>query len=165
MNIDKYLGELDSESSDKMRFIWNDLLQNHFDTKGSSGNHQNYFGGYFYHIHDVLRNGMMLYDNLSDQGDLPFTKSDVFLTIFFHDIEKICKYSENNTIDCANLSNSEIRQKMYSKYDVDLPIHILEAIKYIHGEGKYYTKGKRVMSPLSALCHCADIISARIFFE
>ncbi len=92
--IDKFLPELSDENSASVSRIWNYFLDKYPDAKGSSSNHQIYSGGYFSHIIDVLDNGMMLYGQLSKRESLPFTRSDVVLVLFFHDVEKVYKYSE-----------------------------------------------------------------------
>lgn len=80
--------------------------------------------------------------------------------MYFHDIEKIWKYTEGKVID---------KEKWY---DEILPSRGIvftneerQALKYIHGEGADYSSQKRVMSPLATFCHIVDTASARIWYD
>ena len=99
---------------------------------------------------------------LTKVDKLPFSLSDVMLVLFLHDIEKPLKYGSKYKLD---ISNEEIRKSLISEYEIELSSVHISALKYIHGEGNDYSPTKRMMNPLSAFCHCCDIISARIFFD
>jgi len=131
-------------------------------SKGSSHNHQYWEGGYFDHIVETTDYAIKLYSSLSNR-QLPFTLSDALLILLLHDIEKPIKYSELSSKYPSD--SDEIRKYLISKFQFNLSEEHINALKYIHGEGSDYNKSKRIMSPLSAFCHCCDIISARIFFD
>ena len=146
------------EGSNKQKCIdlHNYLITNYPDAPGSSGNHQYFKGGYYKHIEDIINYANKLYQSFS----FPFSLSDVHLILFLHDIEKPVKYC-----DVTNESDEEIRLRLISKFNIELNENQISALKYIHGEGNDYRKDMRVMSPLSAFCHCCDVMSARIFFD
>jgi hypothetical protein len=86
----------------------------------------------------------------------------VVIVLYFHDLEKIFKYSKN-------VEEIDFEQKLIW-YNVHLPTYgvILtneekNALYYIHGEGTDYRKNRRVMNELGGFCHACDILSARVF--
>lgn len=158
----KYLDLIQGDNQVKCKKMWRFFKEKCGDAKGSSSNHQNWEGGYFNHINDVMEYGVYLYELLSKVDKLPFSLSDAMLVLFLHDIEKPLKYGSKYKLD---LSNEEIRKLLISEYEIELSSVHISALKYIHGEGNDYSSTKRMMNPLSAFCHCCDIISARIFFD
>ena len=140
------------------------LVDNCSEAKGSSYNHQNWRGGYFDHIKEVLTYATQLYELLTKNRKLNFSLSDALLVLFLHDLEKPLKYSSKYSKN-SNRTDEECRDWFIKKFNFNLTQDHLCAIKYIHGEGSDYRKDMRVMSPLCAFCHCCDIISARIFFD
>ena len=85
------------------------------------------------------------------------------MILFLHDIEKPIKYSKLS--GQYGSTSDEIRSNLIEKFGINLNQDQVDALKYIHGEGDDYTSKRRVMSPLSAFCHCCDMISARILFN
>jgi hypothetical protein len=133
------------------------FIENYPTAKGSSHNHQNFDGGYYKHISDIMYYANILYKNLQITD---FLLSDAILILFLHDIEKPIKYCS-----ITSENNDTIRKNLIEQFKIVLNEEHILALKYIHGEGDDYSKTKRIMSPLCAFCHCCDVISARIFFN
>jgi hypothetical protein len=179
-NIISHLLKIEDDNSFKCINMLDYFINKYPDAPGSSANHQAYDGGYYKHISDILDYAGKMYKYLSKRKKLDFSLSDAILVLFLHDIEKPVKYcpvlvktgviDENGMIEeeiyeYETDSDDDIRQSLISKFNIKLTDAHKLALKYIHGEGDDYRKDKRVMSPLSAFCHCCDVISARIFFE
>lgn len=128
--------------------------------KGSSHNHQAWPGGYLDHITDSFRICEVLFSKLSLIRPFPpdVNFDSALIVIYFHDIEKIWKYTDGTIID---------KEKWYTEYlparGITFTETELNALQYIHGENDDYRKDKRVMNELAALCHAADNLSARLW--
>lgn len=123
-------------------------------SKGSLSNHQYWNGGYRDHLEQFMFIAEHLY-----KLDFKFNFDSVFMVCYFHDIEKLWKYSD------AGLS-VHFNKMSYLKNDlikehIKLSNEELHAIEYIHGENEMY--GKVMMSSLCAFCHACDVLSARSF--
>lgn len=133
------------------------------DSKGSSNNHQNWKGGYIEHLNQCFKIALFLYGMNYKFEELPFKIESVFIVLYFHDIEKIFKYSENSM---QNINKEDWYYKILPEdYGINFSNEELNALKYIHGEGVDYSKEQKIMCPLATFCHMADIASARIFFD
>lgn len=161
--IEDYLELIDKENKFQCFYLYEFLLTNCLEAKGSSHNHQSWEGGYFDHIDEVFKYCLKLYDSLSSDRKLDFSLSDALLVLYLHDIEKPIKYSK--LVGSEPQDDNYIRQHLIDKFKFKLTDDHISALKYIHGEGNDYRKDKRVMTPLCAFCHCCDVISARIFFD
>lgn len=139
--------------------------------QGSSHNHQAWPGGYFDHIQDVMNIGLVLYSQLNLIRPLSFSVSDVLLVLFLHDIEKPWKYEIIDGVSQIKpdlkdkAAQREFRNNKLREYGIKLTPDQEIGMKYVEGESKDYTPGQRSMNPLAAVCHAADVISARIWFE
>lgn len=139
--------------------------------QGSSHNHQAWPGGYFDHIQEVMNVGLVLFNQLSSIRPLPFSLSDVMLILFLHDIEKPWKYEFIDGLPQIKpdlkdkVAQREFRNKKLKEYGIELTLDQEIGMKYVEGESNDYTPGKRSMNPLAAICHAADVISARIWFD
>lgn len=60
--------------------------------QGSTNNHQNWPGGYFDHVQEIMNIATVLYPALSAARPLPFSLSDALVTVYLHDVEKPWKY-------------------------------------------------------------------------
>jgi hypothetical protein len=160
----KYINHINEDNREQAINLYNFFLKNCYEAKGSSNNHQSWETGYYDHMEEVFAYATKIYPILSRGRNikLDFTLSDAILVLFLHDIEKPIKYSN---YQCQFESDDEIRGWLINEFKFDLKEYHKEALKYIHGEGNDYRKDKRVMSPLSAFCHCCDVISSRIFFD
>lgn len=141
---------------------------------GSKSKHHNWEGGYRDHLEQCLLIAEELCDNLRLDG--PLNLNSVFKVIYLHDIEKLWRYlgwqKEDGSWEILykkkrlDLETKEDFYKRLFQQDLEklsLSKEELTALKYIHGEGDDYGE-KRVMNPLGAICHSADIISARVFY-
>lgn len=132
-------------------------------SKGSSGNHQAYPGGYVEHMTQCFVIANKLYSQLSEVGKLNFTLQSACIVLFFHDIEKIWKYTVglDKDFDKATWYFDTLKDE----YEITFSFEEANALKYVHGEGADYSNEERVMKPLAAFCHMVDVASARIFFD
>lgn len=130
--------------------------------KGSASKHQAWAGGYFFHIMDCIEIADQTYPILYRIQSLPFTLDSAKLVLYFHDIEKIWKYS-------VGLPEGFDRNEWYDRilperYGVTFTPDERNALTYVHGEGDDYGP-ERVMGPLAAFCHSIDVLSARVFYD
>ena len=137
---------------------------------GSSHNHQAWVGGYKDHLEEVMNIAYVLYESLNMRRKLDFSLSSGLFLLFLHDMDKVFRYeiSSGNVVQ-KELYNvgfvKKITTLIRQKYNYILNKRELNALQYVHGEGKDYSSKKRVMDPLTAFVHCCDIISARIWFD
>ena len=139
-------------------------------TPGSIHNHQNWLGGYWDHITEVMNYADVLYN--ADPRPMPFTLSSALLVLFLHDIEKPWKYESGTSgeVKVKEILNNEFkshafRDEFIKEYGITLTPEEENALKYVHGEGNDYSSEKRVMGPLAAFCHICDVWVARIRFD
>ena len=161
--VKEYIHMIKDENQQSCLKMWEYFQTSCSKAKGSSHNHQNWEGGYFDHIQEIMDFAYKLYFSISQDRELPFTLSDAMLILFLHDIEKPIKYGTN--INFSNASNSQIRKMLMDEYGIKLNDYQLNGLNYIHGEGSEYRSDHRVMNELAAFCHCCDIISARIYYD
>lgn len=128
-------------------------------SKGSSHNHQNWDGGYIDHIFEIFQIAENMFTSLSKIRDLPFLLDSALIVLYFHDIEKIWKYSTGEIIDKEEWYNTTLPSRGI-KFSADE----LNALKYIHGEMDYSSK-ERKMNRLAAFCHAVDCLSARLWYD
>lgn len=136
-------------------------------------NHQAWPGGYNDHVTEVMNTASLLYDTLGSVRPLPFEKSDALLVMFLHDLEKPFKYAFDvqgrlvvdpnirDKADCAAKRNQVMEQ-----YGIQLDPQQANAMYFVEGirDGDY-TPGARLMGELAALCHSADVLSARLWYN
>lgn len=139
---------------------------------GSTHNHQNWSGGYWDHISEVMNIAAAMYRGLNSYRPLSFSLSDSVLILFLHDIEKPWKYEfgPDGRLRTKEEFNTEkkshaFRDAKLQEYGIVLTPEQQNAMKYVHGEGKDYSSKRRVMNPLAAFCHMADTWSARGWFN
>jgi len=140
--------------------------------QGSSNNHQAWPGGYFDHVQEIMNIALVLYRQLNSLRSLPFSLSDALLVVFLHDIEKPWKYEvgEDGQLQYIEAlktkqAQHEFRNRKLREYGIVLTADQENGMKYVEGEFNDYTNKRRVMGPLAALCHLADVTSARIWFD
>jgi|APCry1669188879_1035177.scaffolds.fasta_scaffold02692_6 hypothetical protein len=155
----KYLESLEDERKEFILKFHKDHLPLMLEAKGSMCNHQAWKGGYLDHIQECFNIAESIYGALCKIHSLPFKLSECFVVLYFHDIEKIWKYTINEIID-KKLYYKTILQENYS---IIFSEQEQNALKYIHGENEYYSSKKRVMNELAAFCHSVDTISSRIW--
>ena len=132
---------------------------------GSLQKHQNWKGGYVHHLEETMMIANELYLTLSKIRQLDFSISDVILVLFLHDLEKPFKYVE----PIRGFGNDDEKYKFIIEMSQDHNIKLsdihLNAIRYIHGEGKDHNSDTRIQLPLAAFAHMCDVTSARIWFD
>jgi hypothetical protein len=147
---------------------------------GSSNNHQAWPGGYLDHITQCFAIASKLYAALCKLEPLPFSLASAEKVLYFHDIEKIWKYSGEmigefaprpqypslpDRIPAGFEKWEWFGNLLHVYYDIQFSLEEINALQYIHGEGNDYSGQSRSMGPLAAFCHSVDVISARIFFN
>lgn len=140
--------------------------------QGSTNNHQAWPGGYWDHVQEIMNLAIIFYKRLNSLRPLPFSLEDALLVVFLHDIEKPWKYEmgpDGQLRHKAGLDTKEahhkFRNQKLQEYGIVLTPEQENGMKYVEGEFNDYTNRRRVMGPLAALCHLADVTSARIFFD
>ncbi len=140
--------------------------------QGSTNNHQAWLGGYFDHVQEIMNIAIVLYKQLHSIRPSPFSLSDTLLVVFLHDIEKPWKYEIGADGPLQHIESlktkdaqHEFRARKLQEYGIVLSPEQANGMKYVEGELHDYTNRHRVMGPLAALCHLADVTSARIWFD
>jgi hypothetical protein len=133
--------------------------------KGSTSKHQAWEGGYRHHIEQCIEIGLSLYSIYHRHVHDLFTQEQVVTVLYFHDIEKIWKGVKESHITLQpSFKILYYTQILPELYGIVFSEDELTALKYIHGEGHDYCED-RVMNELGALCHAADVLSARLFHD
>lgn len=145
---------------------------------GSSGAHHNWPGGYQEHLRQTFEIVTLIYHNHIIKNEvfstLPprehFSLSDALCVMFLHDIEKPFIYSTDPALEVIELRTKKgrvaFRDFVIEEFGFELTETMENALKYVEGvRDKDYIKGQRQMGPLAALCHTADLISARLGYN
>ncbi len=137
---------------------------------GSSHKHQAWPGGYYDHIRETMNIGLDLYRTMCLKRVLPFSRSDMLFILFLHDIEKLWKYEMADGQQLSikpelqdKAAQREFRERLIAEYGIVLTDEQRNGLTYVEGEGNDYSPTNRVMGPLAALCHMADVASARLW--
>ena len=139
--------------------------------QGSTNNHQNWPGGYFAHVQEIMNIAVVLYERLNSVRPLPFSLSDLLLVVYLHDVEKPWKYElreDGQLHHKATMQNKEdhqhFRMAKLAEYGVMFTPEQENGMKYAEGELNDYTNRRRVMGPLACVAHMCDVCSARLWF-
>lgn len=141
---------------------------------GSSYNHHFWQGGYIEHIRQVnvfahelfaLWERMGIFDSLepSEQFSLP----DALTVTTIHDIEKpfMRTYDDTGSLRVSHeggkTNKDAIKAAILDEYGLDLSPQQQYALDHVEGMIGTYSPRARVLSPMAALCHTADLLSAR----
>lgn len=140
--------------------------------QGSTNNHQNWPGGYFDHVQEIMNIAVVLYERLSSIRPLPFSLSDLLLVVYLHDVEKPWKYElrdDGQLHHKATMQNKEDHQRFrmakLTEYGVVFTPKQENGMKYAEGELNDYSNRRRVMGPLACVAHMCDVASARLWFD
>lgn len=140
--------------------------------QGSTHNHQAWRGGYIDHVAEVMNIASVLYDQFGALRPLPFSRSDILLVVFLHDIEKPWKYELGNDGQLhhkaelqGKAAHQKFRMEMLAQYDITLTAEHENGLRYAEGELDDYTNQQRRMGPLAAMAHMCDVASARLWFD
>lgn len=172
-SLDNLLSQIDGSNGLACKKIYADYRYLFETAPGASHNHQAWPGGYADHITDAMNIVSIIFDTLNDVRSLAFSKSDAILVIFLHDLEKPFRYSydtNGNILADPKLSTksakSDKRLDVIAKYNIQLNEQQSNALKYIEGvRENEYSPGARTMGELASLCHCADTLSARLWYN
>jgi len=139
--------------------------------QGSTNNHQNWPGGYFDHVQEIMNIAIALYERLNSIRPLTFSLSDLLLVVYLHDVEKPWKYElrdDGQLHHKATMQNKEDHQRFrmakLTEYGVVFTPEQENGMKYAEGELNDYSNRRRVMGPLACVAHMCDVCSARLWF-
>ena len=137
---------------------------------GSSYNHQTWRGGYRNHVEEVMNLAYILYPLLNGLRRLKFSLDEALFVSFIHDMDKLFRYEivDGKMVTKAQYSPESFKNTgrfLKKHYGYALSADEMNALQYVHGEGKDYSSKRRAMNELAAFVHCCDIISARIWFD
>ena len=121
--------------------------------KGSDSKHQAWLGGYLDHIYECVLIATKIYEC---EKRWPIKLSSALIVLYFHDIEKLWKYTSGEVID----KEKWFFEILPNEYGITFNEEERNALKYIHGEGDDYCD-ERVMNELAGFCHAVDTLSAR----
>jgi hypothetical protein len=114
----------------------------------------------------------VLFDQFGALRPLPFSRSDLLLVVFLHDIEKPWKYElgdDGQLHHKAELQSKEahqqFRMELLARYGLALSTEHTNGLRYAEGELHDYTNQQRRMGPLAAMAHICDVASARLWFD
>jgi hypothetical protein len=147
------------------------ILQFHADhsdlierSRGSQTKHQAWEGGYVDHLGEIFRIAEANYFALSAIRPLLFTLDAAVIVLYFHDVEKIWKYTTGLPVGFDK--DQYYDKTLKEKYGILFSPDERNALHYIHGESdSEYDPHVRKAGPLAAFCHAADILSARMWFD
>ncbi len=136
--------------------------------QGSTHNHQNWPGGYYDHITEVMNYAVLLHWMNDLTGRRNVKLSHALLVLFLHDIEKPWSYELGPDGELQHtpgrrdeVSKVVFRQLKLADYGISLNEEQRNAMRYVHGELDDYSSQKRMMNELAAFCHICDIWIAR----
>jgi hypothetical protein len=172
-SLEELLSKIDEPNRSACKRLYADYQHLFVSAPGASHNHQSWPGGYADHITDAMNIASVLYDSLNPLRPLPFSKSDALLVVFLHDLEKPFRYtySDKNEIVADPMLSTQAakmqkRLDVINTYGIQLNIQQSNALEYIEGvKQDKYSPGERTMGELAALCHCADTLSARLWYN
>lgn len=139
---------------------------------GSHAKHQAWPGGYISHVEETMNIGLMLHENLTARREVDATQSEVLFCSYLHDFDKLLRYTMKDDGTWVGkpadklLYLEQMITALKDTYNYELPDKEYNALKYAHGELEAdRTPNKRVIWPLGAIVHCADILSARVWHD
>jgi hypothetical protein len=158
---DDYVAQLGDPRADALRRFNDDHAGLIAASHGSSHNHQAWPGGYKDHLAEIFRLAETVYGAMSQLRPLPFTLESALICLYFHDVEKIWKYTVGLPVDFSK--DVFYETTLPARYGFTLTPTELNALRYAHGEGADYRSDKRIMNELAAFVHCCDTLSARVW--
>lgn len=131
---------------------------------GSKSKHQAWPGGYVDHLAETFRMAEVMYDSLSQLHPLPFSRDSAVIVLYFHDLEKIWKYTHG--LPEGFDKTKFLFETLAKDYEIKFTPEEANALRYIHGEPEAeYNPDTRLMGPLAAFCHSIDTMSARMWHD
>ena len=146
---------------------------------GSRRAHQAFPGGYREHMRQTMMIASHLYELTQMTGafnHLPpeerFDESDALLVMFLHDIEKpfLFEMKPDDTVgfrtQMTKPERTQFRDDFIVHHGFQLDDRHQNALDHVEGVRDHlYVPGQRADKPLAALCHAADNLSARLFYD
>lgn len=170
--IEELLDLIDEPNGSACKHILSDNRKLFQTVQGSTNNHQNWPGGYFDHVQEIMNIATILYDRLSSVRPLPFSLSDLLLVVYLHDVEKPWKYELREDGQLHHKSSMQtkedhqrFRMEKLAEYGIVFTSEQENGIKYAEGELNDYSNRRRIMSPLACVAHMCDVASARLWFN
>lgn len=170
--IEELLNLVDEPNGSICKKILSDNRKLFQTVQGSTNNHQNWPGGYFDHVQEIMNIAVLLYCQLSSVRPLPFSLSDLLLVVYFHDIEKPWKYELREDGQLHHKSSMQtkedhqrFRMAKLAEYGIVFSPEHENGLKYAEGELNDYSNRRRVMGPLACVAHMCDVCSARLWFN
>lgn len=174
--LESYLFLMEGEQGKACRRIYDDNRDRINNAPGSRGAHHAWAGGYREHVEQTMAYFTQLY-LITPQTHLPseerFTLSEGLVVLFLHDIEKPFMYEMDkhghifkNPAFSSKEDRGQFRQNVLKRYGLELTDNQENALLHVEGvRDEYYVPGQRIDSPLAALCHAADNVSARALYN
>src|SRR5688572_23699795 len=170
--ISELLAQIEGPNGEGCRRLF-ETYQHRFEVSpGSSHNHQHWPGGYRDHVGEAMNIGAQVYDLYNSLRPLPFTKSDVLLIVFLHDLEKPFRYTDEDGTLIENPTPADkekleaFKRNLISEFGIQLSPQQSNALEFVEGIRDHkYRKDRRVMGELAVICHIADLTSARLWFN
>lgn len=170
--IEELLNLIDEPNGPACKNILSDNRKLFQTVQGSTNNHQNWPGGYFDHVQEIMNIAVILYKQLSSVRSLPFSLSDLLLVVYLHDVEKPWKYELREDGQLHHKStmktkedHQRFRMAKLKEYGIVFTPEQENGIKYAEGELNDYSNRHRVMGPLGCVAHMCDVASARLWFN
>ncbi len=146
---------------------------------GSREAHHAWEGGYREHIRQTMMLVARDFNLMTEVGlieTLPeeerFTLSDALTVMFLHDIEKPFMYemqpdgSVRKLLGMTKAERKDFRDGVIASFGFNITPTMENALKFVEGvRDEDYIPGERADQPLAALCHSADNLSARAFYD
>jgi len=131
--------------------------------------HHNYPSGLYEHTLEVMKFAIELFEIYKDKMARHFTRDDVILIAFIHDLEKTTKYKRNPSQNAGisephfmynygklDMDDSAEVVNIIGKYDIQLTDKQLNGLCLHHGG---WSPQKGQLKELAALMHIADLMS------
>lgn len=131
--------------------------------------HHNYPSGLYIHTLEVMRFALEIFETYKEKMIQHFTRDDIILVSFIHDLEKVTKYRRNLsqnagisepyfTYNSSKLDMNDTAEvvNLIGRYGIHLSDLQLNSVA-LHMGGWSVDRGK--LSELAALIHIADLMS------
>ncbi len=166
--IPKMLDRLPESNRSACLRLYTDNKARFIAAPGSSSNHQAWPGGYHDHVAEIMNLVIIFYHLLNSLRPLEFALKDAILAAFFHDMEKPWKYVPDPGAPplTDKTDRHRFRLVIAERYGVIITPDVEAGIRYAEGEpASEYSSKRRVMPPIAALVHMADVWSARGWYN
>ena len=167
-NIKRYL-KATGDNCERLYKILDEHAATFDFARGSLYKHQAWPGGYLQHVADCMSIARRILNGTRRGYPVPFEWGSVVLVLFLHDIEKpfmqlqFAIAAPEDFRPWTKKERIDFRMGMINRYSIEMTVEERVALKYVEGEGGDYSATERKMNELGALCHAADVLSARLW--